>query len=326
MADTGTELALTPEAEAFVREWLAEGDTIEAHTSGSTGKPKPVRLSKRDMEASARATLRFFGLGRGSLLLLPLPAGYIAGKMQIVRALTGGCRLLAEPPSRTPFATVKPEDVPLSSMAAIVPSQAEGLMKSAIYPRLGAIIIGGAPIAPHLEKRIADSGANAYATYGMTETCSHVALRKLGTAEFKALPGFRFETDPRGCLVINSETLSFGTLVTNDNVELSSPTTFRWLGRLDNIINSGGVKINPEEVESLILPLLPEGACGYLTSRPSELWGEEAVFVTDSRKVTLETILPALGQLHKAKRPKAVIWEETIPLTTSGKIIRKKLK
>lgn len=326
MADTGTELALTPEAEAFVREWMAEGDTIEAHTSGSTGKPKPVKLLKSDMEASARATLSFFGLGHGSLLLLPLSADYIAGKMQIARALTGGCRLWTEAPSRTPFAGLKAEDVPPSSMAAIVPSQAEGLMASEIYPRLGAIIIGGAPIAPHLEEKIVKSGANAYATYGMTETCSHVALRKLGSQEFKALPGFTFATDHRGCLVIKSETLSIGTLTTNDNVDLLSPTTFRWLGRHDNIINSGGVKINPEEVENLILPLLPEGATGYLTSRPSEEWGEEAVFVTDSRAVTLETLQPALEQLPKVKRPKAVIWKESIPLTSSGKIIREKQK
>ncbi len=318
-------MELTPDAERFVAEWLSPSPTVHAHTSGTTGEPKPIELLKSDMTASARATIDFFGLGRDSLLLLPLSPDYIAGKMQIVRALTAGCNLMVEPPSRHPFASLRPEEIPASSMIAVVPSQVEGLMGSPIFQALGAVIIGGAPLPPDLEAAVEASGVRAYATYGMTETCSHVALRPLGSPYFRALPGFSFGTDARGCLTITSQTLSFGSLVTNDVVELSGADRFRWLGRIDNVINSGGVKIHPEEVERLILPNLPADTTAYVTSRPSDVWGEEAVIVTDNTALTLADLATPLSALPRAMRPKAVVSLPTIPRTESGKIKRVRL-
>lgn len=318
-------MELTPEAEEFVREWLSPSPTIHAHTSGTTGEPKPIELLKSDMTASARATLDFFGLGRDSLLLLPLSPDYIAGKMQIVRALTAGCRLMAEAPSRHPFASLRPEDLPASSMIAVVPSQVEGLMRSPMFEALGAVIIGGAPLPPDLEAAVVASGVRAYATYGMTETCSHVALRPIGSPHFQALPGFSFGTDPRGCLTITSSTLSFGSLVTNDMVELSGDDRFRWLGRHDNVINSGGVKIHPEEIERLIIPYLPADTAAYVTSRPSATWGDEAVIVTDNPTLTLADLSAPLSVLPRAMRPKAIVLLPSVPRTESGKIKRFRL-
>lgn len=323
---------VTPAAQVFIKEWLDPStEVIHAHTSGSTGAPKPVELLKADMRASARATLRFFGLGKGSLLLLPLSPDYIAGKMQIVRALEGGCDLYVEEPSSYPFAfdarhtaAVCFPPRPAKSMAAIVPAQAEALMQNSVFESIDIIIIGGAPIAPDLEARLAATGKEIYATYGMTETCSHVALRRVGSELYQGLPGFTFSADSRGCLVIETTTMSFGRLVTNDCVELRSPTSFKWLGRADNVINSGGVKIHPEELERRLEHLVTPPCSLYVTSRPSTRWGEEAVVITDSPSLTHEDVVKALaGEAHN-HLPKAVVRVMEIPRTASGKIIRQK--
>lgn len=316
-------LVLTPEAEAFVREWRSASPTVTAHTSGSTGKPKEIKLLKSDMEASARATIEFFGLGSGSLLHLPLSPSYIAGKMQIVRALIAGCRLVVEKSTSRPLGSAAGTE--RISLLPIVPSQLGGLMESAAFPLVDNLIIGGAPLPAADERILAATGTRAYATYGMTETCSHVALRRVGEECFNALPGFEFSLDRRGCLVIHSSTLSFGTLITNDIAELRSDVTFRWLGRYDNVINSGGVKIHPEEVERVLMPMLPPGVTAYVTSRQSLRWGEEAVVVTDSPLVgpeLLQSLRPLLP-LHHC--PVDIIHLPEIPRTaTSGKIKRQK--
>lgn len=305
-------------------EWEDERPYVIAHTSGSTGTPKEIRLLKSDMLASARATVRFFGLAADSCLFLPLSPSYIAGKMQIVRALEAGCRLVVEEPSNHPLRTLHTTDGRIS-LLPVVPSQVEGVLSSGFADRIDAMIVGGAPLPPESERRIIGSGIRSYATYGMTETCSHVALRRLGEEDFTALPGFTFSLDSRGCLVIDSETMSFGRLTTNDIVSLSDPHRFRWLGRFDNIINSGGLKICPEEVEKRISSLMPAGCRFYITSRPSARWGEEAVLVTDSATLppdTLERIKSATGT---RTAPKAIIIVDEIRLTDSKKIIRQKI-
>lgn len=316
------ERILTPEAAAFIKEWNNDSLHITAHTSGSTGAPKPIQLLKSDMRASAQATIRFFGITPDSTLCLPLSPDYIAGKMQIVRALEANCSLLVVPPSNSPLSSVSDLSIDL---LPIVPSQIPGLLKSERTSRIKNVIVGGAPISPETEKALAEVYPDSYATYGMTETCSHVALRKLGETHFKALPKFRFSTDARGCLVIQSSTLSFGTLTTNDIVELSDAETFRWLGRFDNVINSGGLKISPEEIERVIAPLFPSGSLFYVTSRPSLRWGEEAVIVTDTRNLPDDIIERMHSLLPARKVPKEVIYTAEIPLTASKKIIRKKI-
>ena len=318
------EATLTPEAENFIREWNGPHPYVIARTSGSTGTPKEIRLLKSDMRASARATIEFFGLDCSSRLHLPLSPDYIAGKMQIVRALEAGAVLSVEPPSNRPLAASVMKDIDRISLLPVVPSQIPGLLESGLAGRIDNLIIGGAPLSETDEQRIIGSGIRAFATYGMTETCSHVALRQLGSEYFTALPGFSFTADNRGCLAIASSTLSFGNLITNDIVDLISPTSFRWIGRFDNVINSGGLKISPEEIEKKIAPLIPAGATFYLTSRRSERWGEELVMVTDMPgpySDLQERIENATGHL---RAPKAVIFDPDIQRTDSKKIIRKK--
>lgn len=318
------ETILTPEAERFISEWNGPRPYVTAHTSGSTGTPKEIRLLKSDMRASARATIEFFGLDSRSRLHLPLSPDYIAGKMQIVRALEAGATLSVERPSNRPLSASVANTGDHISLLPVVPSQVSGVLESEMAGRIDNLIIGGAPLSEADEQRIIAAGIRAFATYGMTETCSHVALRRLGSDNFSALPGFSFATDSRGCLVITTSTLSFGTLATNDIAELISPTTFRWIGRFDNVINSGGLKISPEEIEKKIAPLMPGGRTFYLTSRRSGRWGEELVMVTDMPgpyAALLDRIGDVTGHL---RAPKAVIFDDRILRTASKKVIRKK--
>lgn len=317
-------MALTPEAREFIALWCSADDYIHAHTSGSTGIPKPVRLLKSDMRASAEATLQFFGLGSGDTLLLPLSPDYIAGKMQIVRAIVGGCNLYTEQPSNRPFHDFN-QHMEGRTMIAVVPSQVHALLSGPIADKLTYIIVGGAAIPSHIEELLKTLKAESYATYGMTETCSHVALRKIGTASYRALPGVRFSTDHRGCLVIETDTLSVGRIVTNDMVSLISSDEFIFRGRADSVINSGGIKIHPEEIEGLLHRIIPEGCKLYVTSRPSYVWGEEAVVVTDCPALTMESVREALTSLPESHLPKDIIHKPYLPLTSSGKIIREKM-
>lgn len=314
---------LTGAARDFIAEWDNDSPHITAHTSGSTGTPKEIRLLKSDMRASARATIRFFDITDESCLWLPLSPSYIAGKMQIVRALEAGCSLVVEEPSNRPLQN--PDGFAgRISLLPVVPSQVDGVLSSGVADRIDSMIVGGAPLSPESERKIIGSGITAYATYGMTETCSHVALRKLGDVEFRALPGFSFSLDGRGCLVIESLTMSFGRLVTNDMVDLADAHCFRWLGRFDNVINSGGLKICSEEIEKRISSLMPPDVLFYISSRPSDRWGEEAVLVTDARIIDgslLERIRETVGS---RLAPKSIISVDEIQLTSSKKIIRRK--
>lgn len=318
------ERVLTAEAEKFIAEWFDEKPYVTAHTSGSTGTPKEIRLLKSDMRASAKATIAFFGLTEASWLHLPLSPDYIAGKMQIVRALEAGCCLTVEPPTNHPLHNNTADCQRHISLLPVVPSQVPGILDSEFAVLIDNMIVGGAPLSPDDERRILDSGIRSYATYGMTETCSHVALRRIGDETFKALPGFTFSTDSRGCLVIASTTLSFGTLTTNDMVELNDDKSFRWLGRHDNVINSGGLKIHPEELEKAIAHLIPSGHKFYITSRKSALWGEEAVMVTDMTDIPVSLISEIEATVGHLEAPKEIITDCDIKLTASKKIIRRK--
>ncbi|MDE6377305.1 MAG: AMP-binding protein, partial [Duncaniella sp.] len=220
---------LTPEAVAFIDEWRSSSTVVSAHTSGSTGAPKRIDLLKGDMLASAQATVEFFGLRKGSTLYLPLSPSYIAGKMQIVRAEVAGCRLVVMPPSMDLHSVegALPERI---DMLPIVPAQIKGLLGTPLSAVTRHVIIGGAPMSPVQEREVLAAPFTAWATYGMTETCSHVALRRVGEESYHGLPGYTFSTDFRGCLVIDHPSMSFRRLVTNDLVELHSDVSFRWLG------------------------------------------------------------------------------------------------
>ena len=305
----------------FIREWESNCDYIVAHTSGSTGTPKEIRLPKSDMRVSAQATNSRFGISRRSVIAAPLSVDYIAGKMMCVRAIEAGCELLEMPVSNKVIIDRQID------LLAIVPSQLDSLLAQPDAPQLVKnIIVGGAPMNDQQLAAIVNKGLNAFATYGMTETCSHVALKKICGHEtyFEAMPGISFSQDRRGCLVIQAPAYSFGNLTTNDIVELASPTEFRWIGRFDNVINSGGIKISPERLEKEIARYVDSPF--YITSAKDDRWGEVPAIVFEGTASEVQDILDLLASKidHKTcpKKGRAV---RALPRTANGKIFRKKI-
>lgn len=307
------------DVEAFVRKWNDSEPFIEAHTSGSTGKPKAIRLLKRDMLVSAEKTCRFFGIDRDSLLGLPLSLSYIAGKMMAVRALASGAELWCEQPSMNLL-----NDYTMGrkiDLLSVVPAQIPNLLNSGRMDYVKHLLIGGAPLSYKSEAQLLDAKVSAFCSYGMTETCSHVALRKIGTHYYTGLDGISFSIDDRGCLVIRLEDFSIGEITTNDIVKLIDENRFEWLGRYDNVINSGGIKLQPEAIELKIADCLPENNY-YISWRASERWGEEIVLVVESASEIANLMHEISKRLTLYETPKAIIYKKILERTTSGKIKR----
>jgi len=312
---------------SFLKEWIDDKGYVALKTSGSTGTPKRIRLSKNIMIASALRTNTFFQLQKGSNALLSLSANYIAGKMMIVRAIAGGFNLIVAKPSPAP------EWEGNIAFAAMIPLQVQSLLASAEgKKRLASIdklLIGGSPVTYSLEKELRELPVNTYLTYGMIETVSHVALcriEKNGTEEqiYTALPDVVFSVDKRGCLVIEAPYLSNKPFVTNDVVRLLSSTSFIWLGRWDNVINSGGIKFFPEDIERKIAGL-PDVRY-YITSLPCELLGQQIVlkiedteWSEDRKKTFLQQMT---SRLTKYEIPRHILFETKFEETKTGKIKR----
>ena len=319
--DSARITGLTSAAREFLDCWNDGRDYITAFTSGSTGRPKEIRLLKSDMVASAKATNAFFGINSSSTLALPLSASYIAGKMMIVRSIVAQCPLYIADPDADPLLGL-PQSVKFS-LLPIVPAQIQGLVSHGdLSQRVGAIIVGGAPTTPQQNGILKSLGIPVFATYGMTETCSHVALRPIDEDAFRAMPGIEFGVDERDCLIIDAPRFSFGKIITNDCVTLLSPTRFRWLGRADNVINSGGIKIHPESIEKALAPIFGDRAF-YVTSRPSEKWGSELVLFVEGKGFDTELFTKKVAELLDRKLiPKQVIEVDRFERTASGKVIR----
>ena len=320
--------------EAFLAEWHNDSPTVLVHTSGSTGKPKPMLVEKRRMQASARITCRFLGLHEGDTALLCMPLDYIAGKMMVVRALTCGLQLVSVPPSSHPLSTSHLSPFPSRlDFAAMVPLQVwNSLQVPEERHRLMHIrhlIIGGGAIDQALASQLADFPHQVWSTYGMTETLSHIALRRLNGPEasdwYTPFDGVTLSLTDEGCLVISAPAVHEGPLVTNDIAELSppapasSPRRFRILGRKDNVVCSGGIKIQIEEVERLLRPHLHVPY--MITKAPDEKLGEQVVLLTESK--TVGDVL-ALCRLHLPKYwvPRRILSVDRLPLTETGKPAR----
>ncbi len=320
------------ETATFIAEYYNELPYITAHTSGSTGKPKEIRLLKSDMCASAKLTNKYFDFNSNSLFYLNLSPAYIAGKMMIVRALELNARLIEEKPSNTPLSNYNNNEH--ISLGAFVPSQIKYLINNPEKLILfDNIIIGGGKIPYKLERWLAEHGIRAFSTYGMTETCSHVALATMGTTPqpYNALGDITFSTDERSCLIIHTPHFSQKEIITNDIVNLISPTQFLWCGRIDNVINSGGIKIFPEEIEPKIAEFIPNIRF-FITSTQSDKWGEEPILVLEYKslqdgKIKKGDIHPNFIAKLKQKLPAYAIPRHYIAVskfkeTATGKIIR----
>ena len=306
----------------FLEEWNNSSPYVHVQTSGSTGVPKPMLVEKRRMLASARITNDFLGLREGDTALLCMSLDYIAGKMMVVRSLERGLKLIAQEPSGHPMGLRHRVSLDFAAMVPMqvystlqVPEERERLKQ------IRHLIIGGGAIDDAMAAELKTFPNAVWSTYGMTETLSHIALRRLSGPEasgwYMPFPSVKVSLSPEGCLIIDAPEVCPEPLVTNDIAELSSQG-FRILGRKDNVICSGGIKIQIEEVESRLRPFL---RVPYLLSkRPDPKFGEVAVLLTegsvDDARQVCERILP------KYHQPRHYLHVDHIPLTETGKPAR----
>lgn len=320
--------ALDNTLDSFLSRWNDPDPRLLVHTSGSTGQPKALWVEKERMRASARMTCSFLGLQPGDTALLCLPLQYIAGIMMVVRSLEWGLTLQTASPRHPETGSEPPV------FAAMVPLQVARLLQrpsSREWVRgIRHLLIGGGAIDASLEQELRSFPGAVWSTYGMTETLSHIALRRISASAgdggpcevspwYTPLPGVRLHQNAEGCLVIDAPRVSAETLVTHDMAELLPDGRFRILGRLDNVICTGGVKVQIEQVEALLRPDL--GDTFLITSRPDPLYGETVVMLT-TRPVD-ETVFRVLPPYWK---PRHIITVPSLPFTATGKPDRAEAK
>lgn len=306
----------------FLDEWNNPKDTVEVQTSGSTGVPKCIRVEKQRMLNSARITCDFLGLKTGDTALLCMPLDYIAGKMVVVRSIERQLRLTTVEASGHPLKNITNS----FDFAAMVPMQVYNSLQVAEEREklrtIKHLIIGGGPIDNDLQQ-LSRFPNNVWSTYGMTETLSHIALRRLN-GENASLWYTPFSTvsislNTNGCLVIEAPLVHEGRLETHDRAEIRDGK-FRILGRLDNVINSGGIKIQAEEVEEMLRPHIK---MPYLISKcRDEKFGEVVVLLTECPDLSLAKEI-CCNVLPKFWQPKHYLYTSHIPLTGTGKPARK---
>ena len=310
----------------FLFDWLDSSPTITVRTSGATGEPKLIVIEKQQMINSAKATGRYFKLNPGDRALLCLSAEYIAGKMMLVRSMILGLHLESLAPVSNPLSGLEKE----YDFAAMVPIQLQNSLQE--IDKVKTLLVGGAPLSPSVKQQLKKVHSRIYETYGMTETITHVAVKVIetalntgsGTPKFKGLPDVIFTTDDRNCLVIDAPMVSDEKVVTNDVVELFSATEFEWLGRYDNVINSGGVKLFPERVEQKLADVIDQRF--FVTGIPDEVLGQKLMLFVegevDSEKL-LATI-KSITSLDKFEIPKEIKVIPEFLKTETGKIQRQK--
>ena len=318
----------------FENIWRDSDGYVTCHTSGSTGEPKEIRLSKAFMRESARRTNEFFGIGNGSRLHTCLDFKYIASMMMAVRADEASCLLTSEEPSSHPLGGIVEDEA--VDLLSVVPAQMEWILDSTTRWRgIRNILVGGSAIPSIIRKRIALSGYNVWESYGMTETASHIALRKVGTEEtpFRTLEGIDVAVNGEGCLVV---AMPGGLkLTTTDIAEITAPNEFTIKGRADHAVISGGIKIHPEELERCLGPFIAFDYC--LSSVPDDKWGEKLVMVVESPGEEIEegllraAVEVRLRQYRKrlelgVKSPKDVVIVPRLPRTAKGKVDRTALR
>lgn len=310
---------------SFLKQWFDSSTTITVQTSGSTGQPKAIQLSKTAMRHSAQLTNNYFELQPDSTALLCMPASYIAGKMMLVRALVGGYNLLAVEPCANPFLHLKQ----IIHFTAITAYQFSHAINSINSNTIKNILIGGSSINYQTQELINTLAVNCYESYGMTETCSHIAIRPLNgpkkSAYFHTLAGIKIRNNEQGCLCIEAPHLLQAEIETNDLVEIVNPTSFKWLGRRDNIINSGGIKIQPEQVELKLASILKQPY--FVSSTPDPKLGQKLILVIESQPLTaqIETELKTAFQtlLTKYEQPKEIYYLSRFCYSVTNKVLKK---
>ena len=304
----------------FLKEWFSDEDFIKVNTSGSTGKPKTIFLKKEYVINSAKATDSFFGLSKNTNALLCLPTTYIAGKLMVVRALILGWHLDVVLTSLHPLNNVNKQ----YDFSAMTPMQVENSLY--FLNTIKQLIVGGGVVSKSLEEKLQTLKTKVFATYGMTETITHIAVKKLNHKiytpnYYQLLPGVEIYKDQRDCLVIKAPKITDDIIFTNDVVQLISDKQFNWLGRFDNVINSGGIKLQPEVIENKLSNVLTNRF--FVTGFSDEYLGEKLVLIVEGKETKINF---TKSNLTKYEVPKTIYFLDGFIETETGKVNRKQTK
>ncbi|PXY01048.1 hypothetical protein DF185_10360 [Marinifilum breve] len=309
----------------FIVEWLDDAEHVKAKTSGSTGAPKSMYLSKQKMRNSAKLTGEFFNFKAGQNALFCLSANFIAGKMMIVRAFEWQLNLIPVAPDGHPLENIS-SDI---DFAAMIPLQVKNSLKlEKGLQQIKKLLIGGGAVDQILENDLQDLSSECFIGYGMTETVSHVAIRALNGLDksqtYQAMGNAKFSVDTRNCLSINAPAILDEPLPTNDVVELLDETQFEWKGRFDNVINSGGIKLFPEQIEKKLEGLINQPF--FIAGLPDEHLGQKVVLliewndVDENQKMELEYKIKSL--LDKFEQAREIFYVSEFQRTSTNKVQR----
>lgn len=309
---------LSYELHLFLIDWFNSSNFIKIKTSGSTGKPKEISLKKLHVIQSAKATGEYFKLPAETTALLCLPTSYIAGKLMVVRAIILGWKIDVIKASSNPLESLNKQ----YDFSAMIPMQVENSIQKLHF--IKKLIVGGAPISKDLAHKLQNIKTKVYETYGMTETITHIAVKSINHNNYKpsffeALPSVKIYKDHRNCLVIKAPRVSDTIIFTNDVVQLVSTNQFKWIGRFDNIINSGGIKLHPEEIESKLKTLLLNRF--FVIGIPDDYLGQKLILIIEGSSFKIDF---KDTTLHGFEKPKAIYFIDKFIETTSGKIQRRK--
>ncbi len=312
----------------FLEEWFSDSKTVKVQTSGSTGTPKIFEIEKKKMVNSAEMTCNFLGLKEGDTALICLPVEYISGKMMVVRSMVRKLKLIIAEPSVKPLENLDGT----IDFCAMTPLQVENSLDKLYL--IKNLIIGGAAVSESLKKKIfrvlghSSNQTRIYETYGMSETLSHIALKQIVPDPenyFTAFEHVEIAQDERGCLKIFAPKINSEILQTNDLVDIKDGNQFRFLGRVDNIINSGGAKIFPEQLEALVKKEIANEV--VFLGIDDERLGQKLILVIEGKSSEeLDRQLSAVGYEKKFHRPKEIVFVKKIPRTPNGKVNRIELQ
>lgn len=317
----------------FIRSWISGEEQFNSQTSGSTGAPKTITISKWQMMASALKTAETIRLPKNAHALVCLDTRYIAGKMMLARCMTLGLPMSVVDPTANPLVKIPVDEC--VQFTAFVPYQVNNVLESKhphLLNNLEYVLIGGAPLSLALATQLGNFQCRFYETYGMTETVSHIALRPVNATSkqpyFQTLPGISINSDERGCLVVSADYMP-DPVVTNDLVQIISPRQFIWLGRWDNVINSGGVKVLPEKIEKELATIFLRNNFHHLffiAALPDERFGSKVVLVLEGVQFSSEILKRSLADLKSVispyEFPKAVYSTAEFIITSTRKVQR----
>ncbi len=309
---------------SFIELWFNDKDIITVTTSGSTGTPSKIKLSKEHMISSAKATIDYFNLNEGDSVWLCLPSKYIAAKIMIIRAIAGKLNLTYSKPTTEP--KLPGPDI---SFTAMVPNQVSSLLNTPsgieILRSAGKLLIGGSAISSQLENKLKEKGLEAWHSYGMTETITHIAMRKIGRdSTFQLLPGVSVSQNSNNQLVVDAIDRGVENLVTNDLCKIEKDGSFIITGRLDNVIISGGIKVHAEKVEEELAGITNNFY--FVGGIPDKLMGEKVVLFIEGEDKNLNIDLIQMktqNSLSRYEIPKEIVVIDRFQRTESGKIKRK---